>query len=72
MPKRSRLEVKKTLVRFSNGKKQNGGHLKTGPKNCPKNDRSKTGQPGFQMVTVFSFMYKMVEASRPFKIPDRK
>jgi hypothetical protein len=32
MPKQSRLAEEKTPVRFSNGKKQNGGHLKTGPK----------------------------------------
>jgi hypothetical protein len=30
MPKGSRLEVKKTLVRLSNGKKQNGGQKQDG------------------------------------------
>jgi hypothetical protein len=52
MPKRSRLEVKNTSVQFSNGEKQNGGHLKTGPKFCPKNDHSKTGWSGNRFITV--------------------
>jgi hypothetical protein len=52
MPKRSRLEVKKTSVRFSNGKKQNGGHLITGPKKCPKNGHLNTGQSGIRWDTV--------------------
>jgi hypothetical protein len=30
MAKGSRLAEEKSPVRFSNGKKQNGGHLKTG------------------------------------------
>jgi hypothetical protein len=30
MPKQSRLEVKKTSVRLSNGKKQNGGQKQDG------------------------------------------
>jgi hypothetical protein len=52
MPNRSSLEVKKNFVRFSNGKKQNGGHLKTGPKFCPKNDHYKTGRSGIRLLTV--------------------
>jgi hypothetical protein len=36
-------------------KKQNGGHLKTGPKFCPKNDRLNTRGSGFRMLTVVQF-----------------
>jgi hypothetical protein len=58
MPKRSRLAEEKSPVRFSNGKKQNGGHLKTGPKFCPANDHLNTGRSGFRMLTVHSKLYK--------------
>jgi hypothetical protein len=52
-PKRSRLAEEKSLVLFSNGKKQNGDHLKTGPKFCPKDDHLNTGRSGFRMSTAF-------------------
>ncbi len=50
----SRLEVKKTLVRFLNAKWP-PKHSKTGLKNCPKNDHSKSGWSGFLMFTVLLF-----------------
>jgi hypothetical protein len=54
--KRSRLEVKKISVWFSNGKKQNGVHLKTRPKFCPKNDHSKIGQYGIGLFSVVDLL----------------
>jgi hypothetical protein len=50
MPKRSRLAEEKSQVRFLNGKKQNGGHLKTGPIFCLKNDHSKTRRSSMYSV----------------------
>jgi hypothetical protein len=48
------------FVRFSDGKKQNGGqnHLKTGFKNCSKNDHSNTRQSGIRWFTVHVFSKK--------------
>ena len=42
-------------------------HLKTGHKLCPKNDHLKTGQSGFQMLTVHIHLYCTVG----HRIPNR-
>jgi hypothetical protein len=52
MPKGSRLAEEKSPVRFSNGRKQNGSHLKDRLKFCPKNNHLNSGRSGFWMLTV--------------------
>ncbi len=70
MPKRSRLAKEKSPVRFSNGKKQNGGQLKTGPKFCSKNDHSKIGQSGIRLFTVYIFSEKELHILQKFQKQD--
>jgi hypothetical protein len=47
------FENRPKIVRFLNVNKM-ADHLKTGPKKCPENDHSKTGQSGIWLFTVLS------------------
>jgi hypothetical protein len=60
MTKRSRLEVKKTSVRLSNGQNKMADHLKAGPKKCPRDGHSNAGSSSFRM---YIYCIQMVRIS---------